>query len=154
MAALQSACYPSSLKLIQNSLSTEADMLSCHTSVRGGTLTCVHKSKNAKYLQQGLKPRFANFVPYNSAHAKHDTVLKNSGLGLMHRMFMDTLPKDVHLLLPTLLSYNIELCLAGYPPSFLKRVFRTFLQHRKVANCPSWHCLYADFVTALCSDRV
>ena len=148
VAALQSACYPSSLRLIQNSLSTEADMLSCVTKIEAdGKLTCVHKSKNGKYLQQGLPPRFANFVPFASSHARHDVVMRTCGLGLMHRLLMDTLDKDVHLLLPTLLLYHAELCLVGYPPSFLSRLFRIFLRHPKVAKSLAWHDLFARFET-------
>jgi hypothetical protein len=152
VAALQSECYPASLRLIQNSLDTEAEMLSCYTSVADGHLVCVHRSKNAKYLQQGQPPRFANFVPYASSHAKHTTVMKTCGLGLMHRMFMDTLPENVPLLLPTLMSYQTELSLAGYPATFLVRVFRSFLQHHKVAGCLKWHQLYANFYAAVQSN--
>lgn len=58
VTALQKDCYPASLRFIQNSLGPEAEMLSCVTRVVGGELFCVHKSKNGKYLQQGLAPRF------------------------------------------------------------------------------------------------
>lgn len=153
VTALQNCCYPSSLRLIQNSLGTEAEMLSCHTSITNGKLTCVHRSKNAKYLQQGLPPRFANFVPYASSHANHNTVMKTCGSGLMHRMFMDTQSCDVHLLMPALLSYRTELCLVGYPSSFLVRVFQRFLRHHKVAGSHSWQQLYARFVAAVHPER-
>jgi hypothetical protein len=90
VTALQTSCYPASLRLIQNSLGCEAEMLSCMTSVRHGRLMCVHKSKNIMYLQQGLLPRFACFLPFTTAHARRRTVLSNSLVGLFHRMFMDT----------------------------------------------------------------
>jgi hypothetical protein len=110
-------------------------MLSCVTKIDAdGKLTCVHKSKNGKYLQQGLVPRFANFVPFAVSHARHDVVMRTCGLGLMHRLLMDTLAKDVHLLLPTLLLNHAELCLVGYPPSFLSKMFCIFLRHPKVAK--------------------
>lgn len=144
--SLQSDCYPSSLRLIQNSLSTEAEMLACHTSINDeGCLTCIHRSKNAKYLQQGLPPRFATFLPYASGHARRRAVMKNTGLGLLHRMFMDTKPGDVPLLLPVLVCYHVELCSVGYPPSFLLSVFKRFLQHPKVAGCRDWHLLYEQY---------
>lgn len=145
VAALQSDCYPSSLRLIQNSLGDSAEMLACHTFVKNGNLHCVHRSKNAKYLQQGQQPRFASFVPFTSAHARRRTVMRNSGLGLLHRMFMDTKPTDVPMLLPTLQSYHTELCIAGYPEMFLPNVIKLFLQHPKVAGFEPWRMLLADF---------
>jgi len=75
--------------------------------------------------------------------------MRTGGLGLMHRMFMDTLPENVPVLLPTLLSYQTELVLAGYPTTFLLRVFHSFLQHRKVAGCLKWQDLYAKFNATL-----
>jgi hypothetical protein len=145
VTALQSDCYPASLRLIQNSLSTEAEMLACHTSINEGSLVCIHRSKNAKYLQQGLPPRLANFLPYASGHACRTSVMKNTGLGLLHRIYMDTTPGDVLLLLPVLVSYQTELCSVGYPPSFLLSVFKRFLQHPKVAGCHDWHLLYQQY---------
>jgi len=79
--------------------------------------------------------------------------MKTRGLGLLHRMFMDTQAKDVHLLLPALLSYNTELCLAGYPAHFLVQIFQSFLQHPKVATCLSWHQLLAEFQTIVHTER-
>lgn len=125
VAALKSDCYPASLRLLQNSQGSEADMLACWTAVIGGQLVCVHRSKNAQFLQRGERPRFANFVPYASAHAKRSVVVKNSVLGLLHRMHMDTLACDVHRLLPVLLSYNAELGFVGYPRLFLTRLSLT-----------------------------
>jgi hypothetical protein len=61
VTALEQGCYPASLRLLRNSLGSKADMLACTTGVVGGELVCVHKCKNAKYLQQGLAPRFACF---------------------------------------------------------------------------------------------
>jgi len=66
---------------------------------------------------------------------------------------LDAKAKGVHVLLPTLLSYKTELCLAGYPPWFLLHVFRSFLQHPKVASCLSWHQLFAEFQTTVHTER-
>jgi hypothetical protein len=106
---------------------------------------CIHRSKNAKYVQQGLRPRFANFLPYASGHARRSSVMRNTGLGLLHRMYMDTKPSDVQMLLPVLVCYQAELCSVGYPPSFLLSVFKRFLQHPKVAGCHAWHLLYQQY---------
>jgi hypothetical protein len=148
VTALEKDCYPASLRLLQNSLGSEADMLACTTSVVGGELFCVHKSKNAKYLQQGLAPRFACFLPFASAHAKRRTVMSNSLTGLLHRMFMDTQPKDVLLLLPALLSYDAELRTLQYPSNYLVSAFRKFLSHAKVSksdNSLLWRELFELF---------
>lgn len=145
VAALQSSCYPTSLRLIQNSQGHTAEMLSCRTEIVGNSLTCVHRSKNARYLQQGLKPRFANFVPFASAHAKRRTVMRNICLGLLHRMYMDTKPSDVHLLLPVLQCYQTELQLAGYPVYFFSSVVTLFSRHSKVANSQAWQDLFVAF---------
>ena len=96
---------------------------------------------------RGLPLDVQILVPFASSHARHDVVMRTCGLGLMHRLLMDTLDKDVHLLLPTLLLYHAELCLVGYPPSFLSRVFRIFLRHPKVAKSLAWHDLFARFET-------
>jgi hypothetical protein len=106
--ALQTSCYAASLRLIQNSLGCEAEMLSCMTSVRHGRLLCVHKSKNSKCLQKGLLPWFACFLPFTTAHARRRTVLSNSLVGLFDRMFMDTHGRDIPLLLPVLLSCGLR----------------------------------------------
>jgi hypothetical protein len=145
VAALQSDCYPASLRLIQNSLSTEAEMLACQTSITDAKLVCIHRSKNAKYLQQGLPPRYLNFLPFASGHARRRSVMRNTGLGLLHRIYMDTKPSDVHMLLPVLKCYQMELCSVGYPSNFLLSVFKRFLQHPKVAGCNDWHLLYENY---------
>jgi hypothetical protein len=146
--ALQQDCYPASLRLIQNSLGPEADMLACVTRVVDGDLSCVHKSKNGKYLQQGLPPRFACFLPFSSAHARRRTVMSNSLTGLLHRIHMDTQPKDVPLLLPVLLSYDVELSMLQYPSHYLLGAFRSFLRHAKIADSIDfvlWRDLYLAF---------
>jgi len=148
--ALEHNCYPASLRLIRNSLGPEADMLACSTSVVGAELQCVHKSKNWKYLQQGLPPRFACFLPFASAHARRQVVTRNSILGLFHRMLMDTQPKDVHLLLPLLLSYDAELRFLQYPSHYLLSVFGKFLKHTKVSQSPysqKWFDLYSSLAS-------
>jgi hypothetical protein len=148
VTALQQDCYPASLRLIQNSLGPEADMLACVTRVVDGDLCCVHRSKNAKYLQQGLAPRFACFLPFASAHARRRAVMSNSLTGLLHRIHMDTQPKDVPLLLPVLLSYDAELSTLQYPPHYLLGAFKKFLSHAKVSdseNASLWRDLYYSF---------
>jgi hypothetical protein len=148
VVALEKDCYPASLRLIQNSLGPEADMLACVTRVVDGDLCCVHKSKNGKYLMQGLPPRFACFLPFCSAHARRRTVMSNSLTGLLHRVFMDTQPKDVPLLLPVLLSYDAELSTLQYPSHYLLTAFRKFISHSKVlssGNVSLWRDLYFSF---------
>lgn len=148
VTALQERCYPSSLRLLQNSLGPDADMLACVTSVAGGELVCVHRSRNAKYLAQGLPPRFACFLPYASAHARRSTVLRNSLIGLLHRMHMDTQPKDVPMLLPVLIAYDAELHTLQYPSHSLLNAFERFLMHTKVSqgtNSQRWYDLYRSF---------
>lgn len=46
-----------------------------------------------------LVPHFACFLPYASAHARRLTVMRTGLTGLLHRMHMDTQPKDVPVLL-------------------------------------------------------
>lgn len=150
--ALQTGCYPASLRLIENSLGPAAEMLSCSTVVAGHELFCVHRSKNQKYLQQGQAPRFACFLPYTSCHARRRFVLRNGIIGLLHRMHMDTLPKDVPLLLPALLSYDAELHLLQYPRYCLPSAFQKFLRHPKVSmgtNSRNWHALYDSFASCI-----
>lgn len=65
MAALEKCCYPASLRL-QNSLGTGTHACTV-TRVNGGELVCVHNSRNGKYVEQGLPPRFACFLPFNTA---------------------------------------------------------------------------------------
>jgi hypothetical protein len=49
--------------------------------------------------------------------------MRNAVLGLLHRMYMNTLIADVNSLLPVLISYATELMdQAGFPCSFLARV--------------------------------
>jgi hypothetical protein len=146
--ALEHDCYPASLRLIQNSLGAEADMLSCSTRVAGMELVCVHKSKNGKFLQLGQPARFACFLPYASAHARRRVVMRNSITGLLHRIHMDTQPKDVSLLLPVLLSYDVELSALQYPRHYLLSAFRKFLLHDKVKrdfNSQLWRDLLFSF---------
>lgn len=148
VAALQHDCYPASLRLIQNSLGPDADMLACTTRVVGGELCCVHRSKNAQYIQRGLAPRFACFLPFFSAHARRRAVMGNGLTGLLHRVFMDTQPKDVPLLLPVLLSYDAELSTLQYPSHCLLTAFRKFLLHTKVSHSEHsllWRDLYFSF---------
>jgi hypothetical protein len=63
-------------------------------------------------------PRFACFLPSASAHARRRAVMRNSLTELLHRMFMDTQPKDVLLLLPALPSYDAQLHTLQYPSNY------------------------------------
>lgn len=88
------------------------------------------------------------FLPYASAHARRSTVLRNSLIGLLHRMHMDTQPKDVPLLLPVLLAYYVELHTLQYPSHSLLNAFEKFLHHTKVSqgtNSHLWYDLYRSF---------
>ncbi len=74
--------------------------------------------------------------------------MSNSLTGLLHRMFMDTQPKDVPLLLPVLLSYDAELRTLQYPSHYLLSAFRKFISHSKVlcsGNVMLWRDLYFSF---------
>lgn len=146
--ALEKRCYPASLRLLQNSLGVEANMLSCVTRVAQGGLVCVHNSRNKKYVEQGLLPSFACFLPAATAHARRKTVLRTGLIGLMHRMHMDTQPKDVPLLLPVLLAYAAELRTLQHPVHYLCRAFESFLRHCRVSestNSQLWYDLYSSF---------
>ena len=121
----------------------------CHAPPRWlGELVCVHRSKNSKYLSQGLPPRFACFLPYATAHARSRTILRNGLIGLFHRLHMDTQPKDVPLLLPVLLAYDAELRTLQYPSNSLLNAFESFRRHAKVSegtNSQLWYNLYRSF---------
>jgi hypothetical protein len=149
VARLQGVCYPRSLRLIKNSLGREAEMLSCTVAFKQGVLSCVHKCKNAKYVLRGQKPRFACFVPFASAHAKRRKVMRTNALGLLHRLHMDTLPSDVHMLLPVLQCYTLEMQAAGYPWHCLLSVFEVFLKHPKVVKSQSWRDLHGRYAQLL-----
>ena len=74
--------------------------------------------------------------------------MSNGLSGLMHRLHMDTQPKDVPLLLPVLLSYDAELSTLQYPDHYLLRAFRKFLSHAKVSdseNYTLWRGLYCSY---------
>ncbi len=158
VARLQGTCYPQSLRLIRNSLGQHAEMLSCSVAFEKGVLTCVHRCKNAKYLLQGQRPRFACFVPFASAHAGRTKVMRTNAIGLMHRLYMDTLPTDVHMLLPVLQCYTMEMHSAGYPWSCLLSAFKAFLKHPKIVHSQSWrelHDRYAKMLRSVwCSKNV
>jgi hypothetical protein len=69
-------------------------------------------------------------------------------IGLLHRMHMDTQPKDVPLLLPVLLAYDVELSTLGYPSNSLLNAFKKFRRHAKVSqgtNSQLWYDLYLSF---------
>jgi hypothetical protein len=144
--SLQHQCYPASLRLILNSVAQSAEMLSCITRVGGdGVIHCLHRCKNAaSWLSQG-KPRFANFIPYASAHAHRRRVMRTSVLGMLHRIYMDTLPEDVPRLMPVLLCYACDLMHVGYPPDFLYQVFGAFMRHPKVRDSRQWWLLHAEY---------
>ena len=143
--ALRLNCYPASLRLILNGVGQSAEMLSCLTGIRDGVLHCRHRCKNLHYWLSTGKPRFANFLPFTSAHARRSGVTRNIVLGLLHRIHMDTLPGDVAMLLPVLLGYTLDLLHAGYPMGFLYRVFCTFMRHPKVADSRQWWLLFSEY---------
>jgi len=140
-------CYPQSLRLIQNSFGYAAEMLACSTSVGPDrALHCMHRNKNAKYLMAGLRPRFACFVPFHSAHAGGLKLMRNTVLGMFHRMLQDTLPSDVQWLLPVLLCYHMELAHGGFPSGFMAKVFRAFLASPRIQDTRPWRALYRAYV--------
>lgn len=144
VAKLQSCCYPSSLRLIRNSLGQQADMLSCRVTYNG-TLQCMHQCKNAKYVLAGQQPHFTIFVPFASAHACRKKVMRTNMLGLLHRLMMDTLPTDVPKLLPVLQCYTLEMKAAGYPVFSLLSAYTLFLKHPKVVQSQQWRELHVQY---------
>jgi hypothetical protein len=56
-----------------------------------------------------------SIIPFSSAHARRNSVMRTTVLGLLHRMHMNTLDQDVPMLLPVLLSSSAEFERAGYP---------------------------------------
>ena len=83
--------------------------------------------------------------------------MRTNALGLLHRLHLDTLPSDVHLLLPVLQCYTLEMQAAGYPWPCLLSVFKVYLKHPKVVNCQSWrelHGRYAEMLKSIwCSQN-
>lgn len=148
VARLQTACYPTSLRLIQNSIGKCAHMLGCWTSVKDGDLLCVHRCKTDRdmLLQPGdtVLPR-VSFIAYHSAHARRTMVMRNTVLGLLHRLRMDTLPKDVHLLLPVLMCYVSELTACGFPCRFILTCFQKFMSNQTVRQDAAWLTLHMHF---------
>jgi hypothetical protein len=56
---------------------------------------------------------------------------------------MDTLPTDVHMLLPVLQCYTLEMLALGYPQHCLLSAFKMFLKHPKIiVCCQPWRDLY------------
>ena len=144
---LQTACYPASLRLIQNSRGRSADMLACTVFVDAQLrLHCVHRNKNAAYFLAGQRARFARFVHFSSAHSNSLKIMRTCVLGLFHRLYQDTMPADVHLLMQVLFYYQLELLHAGFPSNLMARVFRQFLQNPKVCDQRAWHCLYLQYI--------
>lgn len=144
---LQTACYPASLRLIQNSRGHTADMLACTVSVDAQLrVHCVHRNKNAPAFLAGRPPRFARFVHFSSAHTNSLKLMRACVLGLFHRLYQDTLPADVHLLLQVLCYYQLELLHAGFPLNLMARVFRQFLHSPKVSDQHAWHRLYVQYI--------
>jgi hypothetical protein len=84
-------------------------MFSCCIAFKPDALTCVHKCKNARYVHQGWKPRSACFVPFASAHAQRHKVMRINALGLLHCLHMETLPANVHIMLPVLQWYALKM---------------------------------------------
>jgi len=143
-------CYPVSLRLIENSRGQSAEMLACSTALDSQLgLHCIHRNKNSARFVAGQRPRFCRFVQYTSAHANSRKLMRNTVLGVFHRMHQDTLAADVPHLLHALLCYQLELLYAGFPLKLMASVFRQFLLHPKVRGVPAWQQLYAQFCQIL-----
>jgi hypothetical protein len=151
---LLSDCYPSSPRLILNSCGHTAHMLGCITQFSDGQLHCLHRHKNAVDalgLNQLAIP-VTSIIPYSSAHVRRASVMRNTVLGLLHRIHMNTLDQDVLMLLPVLLSHSAELVRAGYPRKFVLRCLPAFLRHSKVQSKCKWHMLtrsYSEILNSL-----
>jgi hypothetical protein len=129
-------CYPSSLRLILNSSGHTAHMLGCTTLFVAGHLHCLHKNKSAANACSSDQPavQVTSIIPFSSAHASRNSVMRTTVLGLLHRMHMNTLAQDVPMLLPVLLSCSAEFERAGYPRNFLLRCLPAFLRHIKIQS--------------------
>lgn len=125
VAAMQSTfqCWASvfgllSLELIQNSFATRQKCyhVTLHSGVKSSGRTRVHRSKNVKFLFQGLKyfsSRFTNFhLFYQSLCVGHASDC--CGLSQKRHKFLDTQPTEIDLLLPAQLSYRVVSC--KHPP--------------------------------------
>jgi hypothetical protein len=151
---LQHHCYPKSLRLIVNSMGPTAQMLGCVTTVVDGRLHCTHYNKNDRLVggvDLNLTARnCTTFIHFSSAHAGRKIVMRNAVLGLLHRMYMNTLTADVNSLLPVLISYTRELMdKAGFPCNFLVQCVRKFRLNAKIHNNHSWQLLCTDFINAV-----
>lgn len=141
-------CYPSSLRLILNSCGHTAQMLGCITLFIAGQIHCLHKNKNAVRGDLGSdQPAIpvTSIIPYSSAHARRTSVMRNTVLGLLHRMHMNTLDQDVLMLLPVLMSYSAEFERAGYPRKFVLRCLPAFLRHTKIQSNEKWRRLATQY---------
>jgi hypothetical protein len=93
---------------------------------------------------------FTSFIHFSSAHAGRKVVMRNAVLGLLHRMYMNTLIADVNSLLPVLISYATELMdQAGFPRSFLVQCVRKFRLNAKIQSNQCWQLLCTDFINAV-----
>jgi hypothetical protein len=147
-------CYPKSLRLIVNSMGPAAQMLGCMTTVVDGNLHCVHYNKNVRLIDgvdmSQTAKNCTSFIHFSSAHAGRKVVMRNAVLGLLHRMYMNTLIADVNSLLPVLISYARELMdQAGFPCSFLVQCVQKFRLNAKVHSNNSWQLLCTDFIDAV-----
>jgi hypothetical protein len=149
LKSLEEECYPSSLRLIVNSVGSTADMLSSQTTLQSGYLHCIHKCKNADELLAGKKLKVTSFVPFNSAHARRNKVMSNSVVGLLHRMYANTFEEDICHLLPNVLFYTLEMSQAGYPLTILHSYMRKFLKHPLVSSCQPGNDLYDTYSSVL-----
>ena len=146
--------HPKSLRLIVNSMGPAAQMLGCMTTVLDGKLHCTHYNKNA-VMTGGVDVNLAatnctSFIHFSSAHAGRKIVMRNAVLGLLHRMYMNTLIADVNSLLPVLISYTRELMdKAGFPCSFLVQCVRKFRLNVKIRHNQSWQQLCTEFIHAV-----
>jgi hypothetical protein len=135
-----------------------AQMLGCLTTVVDGKLHCVHYNKNDR-LAGGVDLNLTaknctSFIHFSSAHAGRKVVMRNAVLGLLHRMYMNTLIADVNSLLPVLISYASELKdTAGFPCSFLVQCVRKFRLNTKIQNNHSWQLLCTDFINAVQNSK-
>jgi hypothetical protein len=81
-------------------------------------------------------------------------VVRINALGLLHRLHIDTLPTDVHMLLPVLQCYTLEMLAIGYTQHCLLSAFKMFLKHPKIiVCCQPWRDLYLKYAAMLKTIR-
>lgn len=132
-------CYPASLELEFTAVGSLSHFLECCIKIEKGQLCLYHFNKNATaVLLEGCQ-KIRKFIPWQSAHPHG--LLKNSIIGLLHRMHANTLDTNLNVLQYGLTSYWQELSSLGYPSTVLKQAVKHFLLHPEIRGNSGWRKL-------------